>query len=100
MNVQVTAATPEDKERLAALLELYVYDLSDILAIDVGADGRFRVPPLDAYWTDPRRHAFLGRVDERLAGGALVHQRSRLSGDEGVHDMAEFFVLPQVRGQG
>jgi predicted acetyltransferase len=100
MNVQVTAATPEDKERLAALLELYVYDLSDILGIDVGADGRFRVPPLDAYWTDPRRHAFLVRVDDRLAGVALVHQRSRLSGDEGVSDMAEFFVLRKFRRHG
>jgi hypothetical protein len=40
MNVQVTAASREEQARVAALFELYVYDLSDVLGIDVGEDGR------------------------------------------------------------
>ena len=100
MNVQVTAASNDDRERLAALFELYVYDFSEILALDVEEDGRFRAPPLDAYWTDPRCHAFLIRVDGRLAGFALVQERSRLTGDEAVRDVAELFVMRRYRRRG
>lgn len=100
MNVQITAARPEDEARLRALLQLYVYDLSDLLALDVEDDGRFRAPSLDGYGTDSRRHAFLIRVGERLAGFALVHQGSRLTGDMAVSDMVEFFVMRRHRRHG
>ncbi len=100
VNVQVMAAGPDERTRLTALLELYVYDLSEIFGIDVGDDGRFLVPSLDAYWKDPRCHAFLIRVDEKLAGFALVQERSRLTADEGVCDMAEFFVIRRHRRRG
>jgi predicted acetyltransferase len=100
MNVQITAAKPDDQARVGALFELYAYDFSEILGLDVGDDGRFRAPPLDAYWTDPRRHAFLIRVDERLGGFALVQERSRLTGEEGVRDVAEFFVMRRYRHHG
>jgi predicted acetyltransferase len=97
VNVQITAAGSEDQARLGALFELYAYDFSEILGLDVGDDGRFRPPALDAYWTDLRRHAFLIRADERLAGFALVQERSRLTGEDGVHDVAEFFVMRKYR---
>jgi predicted acetyltransferase len=100
VNVQVAAAGPGEQARIAALFELYVYDLSEVLGIDVGGGGRFRTPSLDAYWTDPRCHAFLIRVDERLAGFALVQERSRLTGDEAVCDVAEFFVMRRYRRHG
>jgi predicted acetyltransferase len=96
----VSEAGPEDQGRLQALFELYVYDFSEILDLDVEEDGRFRVPPLDAYWTDPRRHAFLIRVDGKLGGFALVLEWSRLTGDEGVCDVAEFFVMRRYRRRG
>ena len=97
MTLDVDEAGPTDWERLAALFELYVYDFSALMGIDVDAHGRFRAPPLDGYFTDARWHAFLFRVDGNLAGFALVQRRSRLSGDESVTDMAEFFVLRKYR---
>jgi predicted acetyltransferase len=100
VNVLVTPAAAADRDRLRALLELYVYDFSALLGLDVADDGRFRVPAIDHYWTVPRCHPFLVRVDERLAGFALVQGRSRLSGDESVYDMAEFFVLRRYRRRG
>jgi len=100
MNVEVTVAAPDEQGRLSALFELYMYDFSEMFGLDVGDDGRFRAPPLDAFWTDPRRHAFLVRVDEKLAGFALVQERSRLTGDEGVRDVAEFFVMRKYRRRG
>jgi len=100
VNVRVEPAQPEEQARIGALFELYVYDLSDAFGIDVGEDGRFVVPALDAYFRDPRCHAFLIRVDEKLAGFALVQRRSRLSGDEAVCDVAEFFVMRKYRRRG
>ncbi len=95
MIVTVTPASDDDGPRLAALLQLYAYDLSAMLALDVAEDGRFAVPPLEG-----RGHAFVVRVDGKLAGFALVAERSRLSGDSAVRDMAEFFVLRKFRGRG
>lgn len=100
MSLQISPAGPDDRARLAALFELYAYDFSEVLGLDVGDDGRFRLPQLDGWLDDPRGHAFVVRVDERLAGFALVQRRSRLSGDEGVCDMAQFFVLRKYRRRG
>lgn len=100
MDVQVTGADLHEQARLAGLFELYAYDFSEILDLDVGDDGRFQPPPLDAYWTDPTHHPFLIRVDEKLAGFALVQERSRLTGNDGVRDVAEFFVMRRYRRHG
>ncbi len=100
MHVHVAPAGPEDEARLCALLELYVYDFSEGLELDVEEDGRFRVPAVASYWTDPGSHAFLVRCDGKLAGFALVQERSRLTGEAGVRDMAEFFVLRRYRRRG
>jgi predicted acetyltransferase len=100
MNVQVTPAGPDERERLVTLLQLYLYDFSEILPLDVGDDGRFAAPSLDPWWSEPRRYPFLLRVDDKLAGFALVHGRSRLTGDEAVCDMSEFFVMRRYRRQG
>ncbi len=100
MNVRIDPASPDARGVLTALFELYVYDFSEILGLDVEDDGRFRLPSLDAYWTDPRCHAFLARVDDRLAGFALIPARSRLTGDESVCDVAELFVMRKYRRRG
>jgi predicted acetyltransferase len=99
-NVQVVEAGPEEQERLGALFELYVYDFSEQLGLDVQEDGRFLVPPLATYWSDPLRHPFLIMVGDKIAGFALVQERSHLTGNEGVRDMAEFFVLRKYRRLG
>jgi predicted acetyltransferase len=100
VEVVVVAAAEVDRERLLALSEFYVYDLSDVMPFDLAEDGRFSVFRVDAYFANPRRHAFVVRVDGRLAGFALVHNGSRLSEDESIFDMAEFFVMRKYRGQG
>jgi predicted acetyltransferase len=100
VNVEIIEAGVDDHDRIRALFELYAYDFSEMLAIDVGDDGRFQAPPLDAYWSDPRCHPFLIRADGKLAGFALVQQRSRLTGDLDVCDVAEFFVMRRYRRHG
>jgi predicted acetyltransferase len=98
--ISLDLATRDERGVLSNLLQLYVYDWSEIRPLDVGGDGRFDDYPLDAYWLEDWRHAFLMRVDGKLAGFALVSERSRLTGAAGVTDMAEFFVMRRYRRAG
>jgi predicted acetyltransferase len=98
--ISLDPAAPEERAALANLMQLYVYDWSELGGLDVRADGRFADYPLDAYWRDDWRHPFLVRVDGKLAGFALVAARSRLTGAAGVNDMAEFFVMRGYRRKG
>jgi predicted acetyltransferase len=100
MLIAVQRAEREQEEVLRRLLQLYAYDFSEILGLEIDADGRFTQPALEPYWTDPRHEAFFIRADGRLAGFALVRQGSRLSSDADVWDMEEFFVMRRHRRSG
>jgi predicted acetyltransferase len=98
--ISLDPAGATERPVLENLFQLYAYDWSELGWLDVGRDGRFAVPSLDAYWVDDHHHPFLIRVDGQLAGFALVAARSRLTGATGVYDMAEFFVMRKYRRQG
>jgi predicted acetyltransferase len=98
--VQVVPVLASEQAILRHLIDLYAYDFSPLLGLDVGDDGRFAFRELAPFWTDEWRHAFFVRVGDKLAGFALVEDRSRLDGRAGVHDMAEFFILRKYRRQG
>ena len=100
MSVEVIPATRADEALLANLLELYAHDFSEFSDAEIGDDGRFGYPHLRLYWEEEGRRAFLVKSDGRLAGFAFVMRGSRVSGDERVWDVAEFFVLRGHRGRG
>jgi predicted acetyltransferase len=100
MQIELQRALHHDAPILANLIQYYVYDMSDIVGVDVGADGRYVPRPLDAYWSDAWRYPNIVRVDGNLAGFALVQQRSRISGDDTTWDVAEFFVMRKYRRHG
>jgi predicted acetyltransferase len=94
--------TGEDQHAvLANMLELYAYDFSDFLPLELGDDGRFGYKKLDLYWTDARRQAFLVRCEKKLAGLVLIKRGSEIEAwNEEVWDMAEFFILRRYRRRG
>src|SRR3954463_15869930 len=98
--ISLAPAQPKERLALGNLFQLYAYDWSALLPLDVADDGRFDDGPLDPYFRDDGRHPFLIRVDGKLAGFALVSLRSRLTGATGVADMAEFFVMRRYRHRG
>ena len=98
--IDVDLATREQAPVLANLLELYAHDFSELLALELGEDGRFGYARLPLYWKEPGRHPFFIRADGKLAGLALVNKGSEISGDPGVWDMAEFFVVRGWRRRG
>ncbi len=86
---------------LSNLLELYVHDLSEIFALELGPDGRFGYDKLPLYWSEPDTHfAFLIRYRARVAGFALVTRGSPATDDPQDLDLAEFFVLRSYRRSG
>ena len=96
----MTPASADDRARVEALYELYVYDFSEFLGLDVAEDGRFHGPSIASFFTELDRHALLFRADGLIVGFALVVESSRLTGEPGVCDVAEFFVLRRHRRSG
>lgn len=98
--ISLEPASAAERPALENLFQLYAYDWSELGWLEVGGDGRFAAPSLDAYWQEGHHHPFLIRVEGRLAGFALIAARSRLTGAAGVFDMAEFFVMRKYRRRG
>ena len=89
-HIEVLAATPQEQPVLANLLELYVYDFSELLGLEIGEDGRYGYPHLSLYWSEPARYPFLVRVDGKLAGFVLVKKSEGVAGRGVVWDVAGF----------
>ncbi len=100
METTVSPATAADESVLRNLAQLYAYDFAEIMGWDIPASGRFPDAIVDGSFEGGRRHPFLLHAAGALAGFAIVDTSSRLSGDKGVFDMAEFFVARTVRRRG
>jgi predicted acetyltransferase len=100
-DVVLQVATASEAPVLANLIQLYIYDLSEVFDLDPGPDGRFAYDKLPLYWSEPeRRFPLLVRCGGRLAGFTLVTRGSPVTDDPDVHDAAEFFVLRRYRRAG
>jgi predicted acetyltransferase len=100
-DVVLQVAASSDAGVLANLIQLYVYDLSDVFNLDPGPDGRFAYDKLPLYWSEPeRRFPLLIRCDGKLAGFALTVRGSPVTDDPSTFDLAEFFVLRRYRRAG
>jgi len=100
VEIRICRADIQHRSELLRLLEQHYRDLSEFTPWLFRIHEPFDYPALPSYWTEPDRHPFLFRVAERLAGFALVQQRSHLSGSPGINDIAEFFVLREYRRRG
>ena len=87
----------EHKDVLLQLSEYNAYDFSDIVDLDVDDTGRFGGAWLERHFTDSLCHPFVIRMDGKLVGFAIHEGRSRLTGDTGINDIAEFFVMKRYR---
>ncbi len=99
-NLSFQPASSHERLLLENLAQFYAYDFSEMLEMYVGEDGRFGDVDLQPYWVDEWKHPFLLRVEDKLAGFALISERSKLTGKSGVFDVTEFFVLRRFRRHG
>jgi len=100
MSVTVEPASAAERTTIANLIELYLYEFSDIDGREIGPDGRFAYPLLERYWQEKGRFPFIIRADSKLAGFALVLEQRLLDGASAGHLIAEFFILRVFRRRG
>ncbi len=93
--VSLETVGEEHKSVLANLLQLYRYDLSEFRSYELSDHGAYVYRFLDHYWTEAGRHPFFIRHGGRLVGFALARER-----DDGVTEVAEFFVVRSRRRAG
>jgi len=98
--VQVKPASIEQKPILARLMQLYLYDLSEVDGRDIDQDGLFEYKYLDSYWSQAERFPFLIYADDKIAGFVLVNSYTHLQERGKAKSIAEFFVLSKYRSQG
>jgi predicted acetyltransferase len=82
------------------MMQLYLYDFTYYLSIDLDDKGRFpEYPGLNQYWSQPgKKFPFLIYADSYIAGFALVDRlQDPLEGD---YYMTEFFILKKYRRTG
>jgi predicted acetyltransferase len=98
VRVEVTPARPEEVPLLRRLMQLYLYDLAAIDGWEVADDGTYgSAEQIERFWTGADRHAFVARVDGRVAGFALVRRGAQVTSDPDTHEISEFFVLRRHR---
>ncbi len=100
MHIEIKPASVEERPILRRLMELYLYDFSDLDGADIGPLGVFDYPFLDLYWVEDGRFPYLVRVDGQLAGFALVSRYNYKTGNKDSWAMSEFFIMRKYRHQG
>ncbi len=97
--LKIHEARKGEQPIIANLLQLYLYEFSAVLGTDLEADGRFAWDGLDDYWVEDGLHPFVLRVNDTLAGIALVQ---RIPAHDGVlaWDFEDFFVMAKYRRSG
>lgn len=95
MDVDLVLAS--DKTVLANLLQLYLYDFSEIHGNELTPTGTYYYPYLDSYFADPAYEPWLVTADGKPAGFALA----RTDADtDGAWNVSEFFVVRKYRRRG
>ena len=97
MRIALHPISRDEAPTLRNLYELYAYDFSESVSLELHANGRFEVPVPDRWWDDAEHFPFFIRENERIYGFALARRGSRITMATEVTDVSEFFV---IRGRG
>ena len=99
MNLVVAKASIEERGIVAQLLQRCLLDCSTPGRAPNRKEGEFGYPWLELYWTSPRRHPYLLRFENQLAGFVFVRSKEEDEIGEWQWQIAEFFVLHALRGR-
>ncbi len=106
MDVTVTPAPASERPLFEGMLQLYVYDFSEMDPaahpddFDLRPDGTFGpYPYLDAYWREPARIPLIVRTEGKVAGFAMLNDHGH-SGRPVDRNIAEFFIMRKFRRGG
>jgi len=99
MNVQLIKACLQHKTVIKNLMQLYMYDFSEFVDMDVEANGLFAAyRNIDGYWQDENRFPYMIQQNEKYIGFVLVRCIEELQ--RNYFSVAEFFVMKKYRRTG
>ena len=95
---RIIPATLEDYLAIQNMAQFYVYDTSRDCGFYISSNGLYEPKDYRIYFENADRKAFLVKIDEELAGFALLNQVSTLP--ETDWNIGEFFILARFQGKG
>lgn len=102
MKITLVKASKEDKGTIQNLGRFYVYEMSRYCGFlptwETPSNGLFECIDLSSYCEKLDRHAFLVRVDDELAGFALINKVG--STPDVDWNVGEFFIVSKFQGKG
>ena len=98
MEIEIKLAKYDEKPLLKKMLELHLYDMSVFDDYDLSKFGEYGYRYLDLYWTETERFPFILRVNQKLAGFALINKIAHVGRVD--RAVAEFFILKKYRRRG
>ena len=97
-SVTLHEARGQDLDCIENMMQFYNYDLSQWYPIDFDSNGLYKLRPKAQYWANPRTCPFLIRVNESLAGFAVVDDE--VVNPESAYSLGYFFVAKRYRRHG
>lgn len=100
MDIRIEPIQVEQKAIFAQLMELRNYDFSEYEDTDVNECGYFGHSHIDDYWNGEGLFPYFIRVNDKIAGFALVCKHCMFIKGSNIHSIAEFFILKKYRRNG
>lgn len=94
--MELVGVRPEDRELMWNINQKYLYEMTNYYDDEMDAQGILHYGYFDAYFTDPKRKAFLLYEDKTLVGFAMIHPYSNMR-EKPDHVLAEFTIFPMYR---
>lgn len=102
MKITLVEATKEDKDTIQNLGRFYIYEMYRYCGFLPGwetpSNGLFECIDLSSYCEKSDRHAFLVKVEDELAGFALINKVG--SAPDVDWNVGEFFIVSKFQGKG
>ena len=98
MQTELVVAGSSDADLINSLLDEYLLGLGSYRDVPSGTTTSASYPYLNAYWSEPGRHAFIIQRGDYSVGFALI--RDPTSTKSAVYQLAEFYIKPERRRLG
>lgn len=100
MEITLHLMSVDEKYLLIRLMELYNYEFSVYSNDDINDFGYYGYDHIDDYWNEQGRFPYLIRVDNKIAGFALICPHCDYRKEEDARCIGEFFILLKYRRKG
>ncbi|MDX2109366.1 MAG: GNAT family N-acetyltransferase [Verrucomicrobiota bacterium] len=96
----LSPALIDEQPVVESLLQACLQELSHYAPIPKDSSGRYIYRWVEYYWTSPKRHPYLMRLDGTVIGFVFVREREADEDGAWQYEIAEFYLCPAYRNKG